>query len=261
MVRTSMMIWVLCLLLLSLRLILLPVCAVRTPSAKPKYGARKGAKAVKKLERLESQAHSLCPEEATMFRALSARANYLAQDRPDIAFSTKELCREFAVPTQDSYLKLKRVVRFLIGLPRLVYHYRWQERSNSIDLYTDTDFAGCRTTRRSTSGGVTMVGGHCIRHYPMTQSTISLSSGEAELHGIGKGIAHALGLQTLCRDLGVHMQLRVHSDATAAIGIARRRGLGKLRHLHCEDLWIQQQIRSTKVQLLKVLGLKIPLML
>ena len=50
----------------------------------------------------------------------------------------------------------------------------------------------------------------------------------------------------------------MHSDATAAIGIARCRGLGKLRHLDCEDLWIQQQIRSKKVQHLKVLGTEDP---
>ena len=78
-----------------------------------------------------------------MCRAISARANYLAQDRPDIAFSTKELRREFAVPNRDSYAKLKRVCRYLIGLPRLVYIYNWQEEPAAINVYTDTDVAGC----------------------------------------------------------------------------------------------------------------------
>ena len=72
-----------------------------------------------------------------------------------------------------------------------------------------------------------MLGPHCIRHWNTTQITISLSSGEAELHGIAKGISHAIGMQSLCRDLGWSYKLRVHSDAVAAIGIARRRGLGK----------------------------------
>ena len=75
--------------------------------------------------------------EATLFRALSAMANYLAQDRPDVAFSTKELCREFAVPNQSSYLKLKRVVRYLLGLPRLVCRYAWQDEPQHLDIYTD----------------------------------------------------------------------------------------------------------------------------
>ena len=99
-----------------------------------------------------------------------------------------------------------------------------------------------------------MVGTHCVRHYSTTQSTISLSSGEAELHGISKGIQNAMGLRSMYNDLGYKMKLRVHSDATAAIGIARRRGLGKLRHLDCEDLWVQSKVRSKDVELCKVLG-------
>ena len=135
-------------------------------------------------------------------------------------------------------MKLKRVVRYLLGMPRLAYLYDWQEPFTHIDLFTDTDFAGCRTTRRSTSGGVAMVGTHRVRHYSTTQSTISLSSGEAKLHGISKGMHHAMGLRSMYKDLGLSLNRRVHSDATAAIGIARRRGLGKLQHLDCEDLWI-----------------------
>ena len=46
----------------------------------------------------------------------------------------------------------------------------------------------------------------------------------------------------------------MHSDATAAIGIARRKGLGKLRHLKVEDLWIQQKVRDKTMEIVKVLG-------
>ena len=67
--------------------------AVRTPPAnKNKYQRRSGAKATKKLEQLESLGHELHPKEATVFRALSTRANYLAQDRVDKAYSSKALC-------------------------------------------------------------------------------------------------------------------------------------------------------------------------
>ena len=72
---------------------LVQMSAVRTPSTKNKFKARQGAKAVKKLERLESASDVLTPEEATTYRALNSRANYLAQDRPDVAFSTKEIRR------------------------------------------------------------------------------------------------------------------------------------------------------------------------
>ena len=189
-----------------------------------------------------------------MFRALAARANFLAQDRPDIAFASKELCREFSVPNRNSFVRLKRLVRYLVGSQRLVYEFRYQPLPMHVDVYTDTDFAGCKETRRSTSGGIIMVGGHAVRHWSRTQPTIALSSGEAELSGIGSGIAEALGFQSLARDLGWDYQIRVHSDASAAIGIARRRGLGKVRHLDVTDLWVQEQVRSKKVELVKVAG-------
>ena len=103
-----------------------------------------------------------------------------------------------------------------------------------------------------------MIGPCSVKHWSKTQSTIALSSGEAELNGIGQGIAQGLGIQSICRDLGFEYKLRVHTDATAAIGIARRRGMGKIRHLDTTDLWIQEVVRSGRVELLKIAGAENP---
>ena len=213
-----------------------------------------GAKNAKKLEVSENQEYILSRADATTYRALAARCNYLAQDRPDIAFSSKELCREFSVPNVGSFRKLKRLVRYLCGMPRLVYRYDFQDRPKSLKVYVDTDFAGCKETRRSTSGGTAMLGSSCVKHWLKTQTTISLSSGEAELHGICYGASQALGLQSLLRDMGWDLPIEIFSDATAAIGIARRKGLGKIRHLDVADLWIQDKIRTKALGLSKVLG-------
>ena len=86
----------------------------------------------------------LDPEEATCFRALSARCNYLAQDRPDVAFAAKELCREFSQPTRKSYERLKRVGRDLAGHKRLAYKYDFLNAvPEYIDVFVDVDFASC----------------------------------------------------------------------------------------------------------------------
>jgi hypothetical protein len=47
-------------------------------------------------------------KEASQYRAIVARANYLCQDRSDIHFAVKELCRTMSEPTQDNWLALKR---------------------------------------------------------------------------------------------------------------------------------------------------------
>ena len=101
-----------------------------------------------------------------------------------------------------------------------------------------------------------MFGSHCVRDWSTTQTTLSLLSGEAELHGIGKGISHGLGLRSLYDDFNKKVELTIHSDA--AVGIARRRGLGNLRQLDCEDLWIHAKIRNKEVELVQVLGTSNP---
>ena len=125
-------------------------------------------------------------------------------------------------------------------------------------VFVDTDFGGCRVTRHSTSGGVAMRGMHPIKHWSITQPTIALSCGEAELEGICRGAANALGLQSLANDLGIRLDVEILTDATAAIGICRRPGLGKIRHLHVADLWVQDRLRKKDFTLTKVLGSENP---
>ena len=99
-----------------------------------------------------------------------------------------------------------------------------------------------------------MRGGHCIRHWSTTQTTVALSSGEAELTGICKGAATAIGLCAVARDLGIKLKIVLKSDATAALGMSRRLGIGKVRHLDTSLLWIQQKVRDGEVDVQKILG-------
>ena len=99
-----------------------------------------------------------------------------------------------------------------------------------------------------------MRGNHLIKQWSLTQTTVALSSAEAELSGICKGTSISLGLQAIARDLGLHWSLLVRTDAAAAIGVCRRRGLGKIRHLATSDLWIQERLRTGDFVLEKVDG-------
>ena len=141
-----------------------------------------------------------CPLEAAetaLFRATAARANYLALDRPEVAFAAKELCRRMSEPRRRDKVALQRLCRYLLGAPRLVYRYRPVPADLPLQVYADTDFAGCAHTRRSTSGGCASRGGHLLKHWALTQKTITLSSGEAELGGVVKAATEGIGLQAL----------------------------------------------------------------
>ena len=216
--------------------------------------SRLGSKAARHAERMETSGDELEGEAATMYRALSARILYLSMDRPEVSFSAKELCRYFAHPTKVGLEALKRTARFLVGMPRVVWSFPFQAHTQELSVFVDTDFGGCQTTRRSTSGGIAMRGAHPVKHWSITQTTVALSSGEAELGGICRGASIALGIQALAKDLGIDLDVHLYTDATAAIGICRRRGLGKIRHLHVADLWVQDRIKKGDFKLSKVAG-------
>ena len=72
----------------------------------------------------EDMQELLGKEDATKFRALAARANYLAQDRMDIQYTTKEICRDMANPRKSSFGKLKRLARYLVEHPTMEMFYK-----------------------------------------------------------------------------------------------------------------------------------------
>ena len=156
-----------------------------------KMGLEGGAKGVVtpglKREVEPGDDEELNKQEATNYRGLVARGNYLTQDRSDIQYAVKELSRAMATPTVGDWKGLKRLARYLTDKLRVRVLYGYQEWKKKIDVYVDTDYAGCRKTRKSTSGGVATLGSHTIKSWSTTQAVIALSSGEAEFYGIVKG--------------------------------------------------------------------------
>ena len=86
---------------------------------------------------------------ATKYRGIVARMNYLGQDRSEIQFAVKQLGKEMSSPTQASWTRMKRLRRYLKGVPRSVLHYEYQARPTAIGTWTDSDFAGCEKSRKS----------------------------------------------------------------------------------------------------------------
>ena len=97
-----------------------------------------------------------------------------------------------------------------------------------------------------------MMGNHMIKSWSVTQSVISLSSGEAEYYSLVKGASMGLGVQGICSDLGVRLKLKVKTDASAAKGIAHRRGTGKVKHIELNQLWLQNKVACGEIDINKV---------
>ena len=86
----------------------------------------------------------LTAEESTMYRRGVAIINFLAQDRGDLAYASKELSRRMAAPVSSELPALKRVARYLRSHPTWVALYKWQNPTECISIYTDSDWGGVR---------------------------------------------------------------------------------------------------------------------
>ena len=90
-----------------------------------------------------------------------------------------------------------------------------------------------------------------------TQAVVALSSAEAELCGLVRASAETMGLISMYKDFGTHMNGLVLGDASAALAIVARRGLGKLRHLDTNYLWIQEKAAKGDLNFKRVAGVDI----
>lgn len=210
--------------------------------------------------RVEDVAEELVDLEAaecTPFRALAARMNYLAQDAPEIQYAAKEVCRDMAKPSHDSWRKLKILARFILERESVVWRFEWQDDVDLVlRVFSDSDWAGCRRTRRSTSGGAVMLGGHCLKTWSSTQAPIALSSAEAEYYAMVEAATRTLGLRSMLEEVGIGLSgaVELWSDSSAARSFASRKGVGRMRHLEVRHLWLQAEVSGQRVLLRRVAG-------
>ena len=120
--------------------------------------------------------------------------------------------------------RIKRILRYLRAYPASVYHFAWQNAPSFLSGYTDSDWAGCRRTRRSTSGGAILHGSHLLLHWSLTQAGVALSSCEAELNATLKMGCEILGIRQFIRELGDDISIRISGDSSAVQGIIARKG-------------------------------------
>ena len=175
------------------------------------------------------------------YRGLSALGNYMSQDRPDISFASKEISKSMSSPCEEDIGQLKRLGRYLRQYPVCALVYQWQDAPICISAYSDSDWGGDIESRRSTSGEGIQYGKRVICHWSRTQHVISLSSAEAELHGLCTCASEGLGVRNMMIEMNIGLPLQLFTDSSAARGIIQRQGAGRVKHLDIKSLWIQER--------------------
>ena len=96
--------------------------------------------------------------------------------------------------------------------------------------------------------------GFQLQAWCRTQQTVAQSSAEAELVAMNLGVGEALFVAHLLQELEKEASVVVSSDSRAAIGICSRTGVGRVKHLTVKQLFLQDEVRSGRMQVRKIDG-------
>ena len=213
--------------------------------------------------RKQLDSEPLSAEDHKRFRRVVGQLLWLSSVRPDIMFATKELSRGLSSPTSQHESKAKHLLRYLSGTRDFAQRLQPtlslspQHKAIDVNIFVDSDWAGCHDTRRSTSGVSLFVLGANILSHSRTQATVALSSGEAELYAIGSGTADALFIKSLVEESAIFQRanLCVFTDSNVGKSIASRFGASrKTKHVELRFLYVQELISSGMVRIKKILG-------
>ena len=131
--------------------------------------------------------------------------------------------------------------------------YHWQG-AESMKAYSDSDWAGCKRTARSTSGEVVTRGEHHLKSWSVTQKRVTLSSAEAELGALIKTSTETIGILQMAEGLGRSTNAEIMVDSSAALSVVGRKGCGKLRHVRVGQLWVQEVAEAEELKYRKING-------
>jgi hypothetical protein len=216
----------------------------------------------------EPQTEPVETEKATVYREATGSSIYLSLDRREAKFTVKELARKMHCPTVDSFKALKHFGHYLCGpeLARVVLvspQVRDEYHLNDVGKlrcwgYSDTDWAGCPETRRSSGNVILGLGSAVIPSSTQTQPGVpGTSSLDAELREFSRLARYVLFLQQLAeQDFGLRTEMpEIYTDSAVGLQSSKKLGPGtKLRHLEVCHFFVEETQRAGLLEVRKTKG-------
>jgi hypothetical protein len=182
--------------------------------------------------------------EHSRYRQLVGSLQYFAQAlRPEIAYPANALAQVAHCPRERHWKAAQHCLRFLAGTPGLALCYHACGTRGLVG-YSDSDYAGCAGTRRSTSGFVFLLAGSPVCWKSKKQDVITLSSCEAEYRALTFATTEALWLRDVLAELGHPVQgsVLLHCDNEAAVRIAKDPvNRARTKHAAVSFLFVRQE--------------------
>ena len=194
--------------------------------------------------------NNVCDQQ--MYQTIVGSLLYLStKTRPDIAYAVGSVARFCARPTQQHWVALKRILRYLKGTSNYGLSYKG-DVGGEITGYSDADWAGNITDRKSTSGYVFMQAGAAISWKSRKQSCVALSTAEAEYIALSAAVQEALWLQQLTSDLfNTHAKaMTIFEDNQSTIALAKSQHThGRTKHVDIKYHFIRDEVEAGQIKI------------
>ncbi|XP_031273247.1 secreted RxLR effector protein 161-like [Pistacia vera] len=174
--------------------------------------------------------------------------------RPDLAFAISLLSRYMSNPGSDHWIALKWVLRYINSTACIGLEYC--KRTSTLDLvgFVDSDFAGDRDNKKSTTTHRFTLGGNCISWKSQLQPPVALSSTEAEYVALADGFKEAIWMQGLLTKTELtDSKVTIFSDGQSAILLSKNPIYHeRTKHVDVRFHFIRDLITKELIELRKV---------
>lgn len=188
-----------------------------------------------------------------MYQAVVGSLLYLStKTRPDIAFAVSSAAHFCASHTQEHWTAVKRILHYLNGSRHLGLLYKANALSE-IAGYSDADWAGDVGDRKSTSGYVFLLGGAAISWKSTKQTTVALSTAEAEYIALSTASQEAVWFQQLMSDVSkkILQEMIIYEDNQSTICLAKNQTVhGRTKHIDIKYHFIRDLVEARKIKLM-----------
>ena len=174
------------------------------------------------------------------------RLIYLTNTRPDLTFAVSIVSQFMHSPRTSHLDTVYHILRYLKSCPGRGLFYKSGVQSG-LSCFTDADYAGSKSDRRSTSGFCTFHGSHLISWKSKKQAVVSRSSAEAEYRAMAQGTSEILWLRSLLTELdfSVADSSYLFCDNKSAIMLSSDSVLHeRTKHIEVDIHFIREKVRS-----------------
>lgn len=171
--------------------------------------------------------------------------------RPDIFSAVGILARRVEKPSQADWNAVKRIIAYLNCTQHVKFRLG-REEDMTLKCYVDADWAGDVADRKSISGYLFKIGSSCVAWFCRKQTSVALSSTEAEFVAASMATQEAVWMRQLLQDLGFPQDgpTSLMEDNQSCIKfIENERASSRIKHLDVKRCFVHDMVKKKEVKL------------